>query len=70
MLLQIPLRLVRHFGQNQRRFDRIERFGEVELLIVGIGSRARNVGEEFFRAPFGEQPRPELIAPAGLSRQL
>jgi hypothetical protein len=36
----------------------------MELLIVGIGARARNVGDKFFRAPLGEQPRPKLIAAA------
>jgi len=63
--LQIPFRLIRNLRKEQRRLDRIERFGDMELLIVGIGSRTRNVGEKFLRAPFGEQPRPELIAAAG-----
>jgi hypothetical protein len=62
MFLEIPLRWVGHLGKDQRRLDRVERFGEMKLLVVRIGPRAGNVGDELFGAPLGEQPRPKLIA--------
>src|SRR5262249_43943532 len=36
VLFEIPLGLIGDLGKNQRRFDRIEGFGLIELLIVGI----------------------------------
>ena len=52
-------------GQDQRGFDRVERFRRIELLIVWIGPRAHHVGDIFFRATFGKESLAKLIAPAG-----
>ena len=62
MLLQIPLRRVGDFRQDQRRLDWIERLGDVKLLVIGIRPGAGNIGDEFFRAPFRQQTRSELVS--------
>ena len=65
MLLQIPLRRVGDFRQDQRRLDWIERLGDVKLLVIGIRPGAGNIGDKFFRAPFRQQTRSELVSASG-----
>ena len=52
-------------GRINAGFDRIERLGRVKLLIIGVGAGAGNIGDKLFRAPFRQQPRPQLITPPG-----
>src|SRR5262245_27105071 len=61
VLFEIPPGLIGDLGQDQSRFDWVERFGLIELLIVWIRPRAHQIGQIFFCASFGEQPLTELI---------
>src|SRR5581483_292899 len=65
VLFEIPPGLIRDLGQDQRRLERIERPGGIELLIVGSGAGADHIGQKFFCAPLAQKPLAELIAARG-----
>src|SRR5262249_4065200 len=62
VFFQIPPGLIGDLGLDQSRFDRVERFGLIELLIVWIRPRAHHIGQILLRTPLGKESLAKLIA--------
>ena len=54
-----------HFGENQQRLERIERFAFVERVVKTVGAAAVNVGDKLAGAPLGHDAVGQIVAAAG-----
>ena len=56
VLAAIPLRWIDDLWKNQRGLDRIQRLAFVKNIEISVGAPAVDVGDEFVRPPFGDNP--------------
>ena len=59
-----PFRFIDDLGQHEERFDRIEHFADVKRRVRCPLAAGEQIGEILSGAPFGHQPRTQIVASA------
>ncbi len=65
VLVAVPFGSVRHFGEDQRRLQRVERLAFIKGVVQAVRPAAVNVRDILARAPLGHEPVRQFASPPG-----